>query len=81
MNTRRSFIRAGGFAPFLCLVLRGEDAVAGTWKGTLPKSDLPLIFTFDENGKGSVNSVKQNFKAPAIHSGARQQCHLNYARA
>jgi hypothetical protein len=36
------------FAFLLCLVLSAADNVAGTWKGTLPKADLPLIFTFDD---------------------------------
>ncbi len=65
MKTRRAFFSALGFILALCSVLYGQDKIAGTWKGTLPKSDLALVFTFDETGKGTVNSVKQNFKSAA----------------
>jgi hypothetical protein len=45
--------------------MQGQNAVTGTWKGTLPKADLPLVFQFGADGSGTVDSPKQNFHAPA----------------
>ena len=65
MISRRSLLAALGSAAALGGVARGQDSIAGTWNGTLPKADLPLIFTFKGDGSGTVNSPKQNFKAAA----------------
>lgn len=70
MISRRSLLAALGSAAALGGVARGQDSdsIAGTWNGTLPKADLPLIFTFKGDGSGTVNSPKQNFKAAATIS-------------
>jgi len=68
MISRRSFLIALGFTAALGSVAQGQDSIAGTWNGTLPKADLPLIFTFKADGSGTVNSTKQNFKSAATIS-------------
>jgi hypothetical protein len=49
----------------LCGVMQGQKTVTGTWKGTLPKADLPLVFRFGADGNGTVDSTKQNFHTAA----------------
>ena len=68
MISRRSLLMGLGFAAALGSVAQGQDAIAGTWNGTLPKADLPLVFTFKADGSGTVNSPKQNFKSSATIS-------------
>jgi hypothetical protein len=74
----QSFVDASGSARYQVTWIKGKtpapqqlsltQSVAGTWKGTLPKAELPLIFTFKADGSGMVNSIKQNFKSAAtIH--------------
>jgi len=68
MLSRRRLLGVAGSALALCGLAQAQDTVAGTWKGTLPKSDLPLIFTFKSDGTGTVNSTKQDFTSPATIS-------------
>ncbi|HWB86349.1 MAG TPA: hypothetical protein VG675_19565 [Bryobacteraceae bacterium] len=65
MLTRRSIIVGGGLTLALSSVMSGQEEIAGTWKGTLPKADLPLVFKFGANGSGSVDSTKQSFHTAA----------------
>lgn len=65
MLSRRSLIGAVGFTLALRGVMQGQKTVTGTWKGTLPKADLPLVFRFGADGSGTVDSTKQNFHAAA----------------
>lgn len=55
-------------ALFIAPNLVAQNTAAGTWRGTLPKADLPLVFQFNANGSGSVDSPKQNFHAAATAS-------------
>ncbi len=65
MLSRRTLILCVGFTLALCGVTQGQTEVAGTWTGTLPKADLPLVFRFSANGSGTVDSTKQNFHTAA----------------
>lgn len=45
--------------------LSDRNSIAGSWRGTLVKANLPLIFHFNADGWGSLDSPKQNLHAPA----------------
>ena len=68
MLNRRSLLLA--FVFMFCLVGGGQSqaVLAGTWTGTLPKANLPLVFVFKADGSGSVDSTAQNFHADATIS-------------
>jgi hypothetical protein len=68
MARRFGFLLAVVLMPFIAVAWGQTDTVAGTWQGTLPKSGLPLVFTFNADGSGTVDSTKQNFHSAATVS-------------
>jgi hypothetical protein len=67
LNRRTVVISLMAFLLF-ANVARSQQSVTGTWKGTLPKANLPLEFDFSADGSGTVDSPKQNFHATATIS-------------
>jgi hypothetical protein len=68
MMTRRFVLLAVVLIPFVVPAWGQTNSVAGTWQGTLPKAQLPLVFTFKADGTGTVDSTKQNFHSDATIS-------------
>lgn len=68
MMTRRFVVLALVLMPLVIPAWGQTNAVAGTWQGTLPKAGLPLVFTFNADGTGTVDSTKQNFHSAATIS-------------
>ena len=65
MLSRRSCFIAITMTLCFASVTWCQNVVAGTWNGTLPKADLPLVFQFKADGSGTVDSTKQNFHSAA----------------
>jgi hypothetical protein len=65
MMIRRYVLLAVVLMPLIVPAWGQTDAVAGTWQGTLPKANLPLVFKFKADGTGTVDSSKQNFHSAA----------------
>ena len=65
MMTRRYVLLAVVLMSLIGPAWGQTDAVAGTWQGTLPKANLPLVFKLKADGSGTVDSTKQNFHSTA----------------